>query len=289
VDRPPQIVLPTALASGLHAARRRCALLATALEQPCETAVDLATEWEPSDRRPLEDALEHLDRRKLARAFPRDDKGRPLPKVEVPLVSLSSDAPQKRGRSLWLVARGPSKVKAPITIAISSLFYENCDHRWDDRRSDWDDRVADDRDLEAARTPAAREATALQDEGRFGEALARFGVTLGDGLRIALAGTPSDSYYAAHRWPLRWQVAAVEQLWAIGPWKLAAALAARVAWRRLPLLPGQTRQVKAAITILPGPSLLVDESGSNARLAETQWRRPITVDVARLGRDSPAS
>ena len=137
-----------------------------------------------------------------------------------------------------------------------------------------------------------------QDAGRFEDALRLFGVGLGDEARDVLAGKPLSvhDYYAVEPWKLTMRRA----LWESAPWLFRGALRQAheqlLAKRRrrdevslrLFALPHQHHQQKVSLMLVGESSdgavrLDIDCTGSNQRLAETLWKRPVEMDLLRLG------
>jgi hypothetical protein len=144
----------------------------------------------------------------------------------------------------------------------------------------------------------------LQDEGRLLDALELYGVEIDGDLKRLCGGQkiypPACCAYADEKWVQRFH----DWMRACAPWLLGKATrreAERIAvWaaekksrrRRLPVLkllifPGQHHIRKASLlltsTDLEGtrPRLEIQASGSNARLYESAWKRPLEIDFAR--------
>jgi uncharacterized protein (TIGR02996 family) len=122
----------------------------------------------------LSDDLAHLDAGSIAVNFPRDEMGRLSTAVSVLLATYPPAGPISRFRELWLVASGPVKRSVPQTIRVTTaeLIGENHPHNWSYDRWYWDRRAA----APAFDEDLARRCTALQDQGRFEEALRLCGV-----------------------------------------------------------------------------------------------------------------
>ncbi|MFC1597757.1 hypothetical protein ACFL5Q_07460 [Planctomycetota bacterium] len=144
----------------------------------------------------------------------------------------------------------------------------------------------------------------LQDEGRLLEALELYGVEVDGDLKRLCGGQkiypPACCAYADEKWVQRFH----DWMRACAPWLLGQATrreAERIAaWaaekrsrrRRLPVLrllifPGQHHSCKASLILtsvdLEGtrPRIEIQATGSNTRLHESGWKRPLDIDLAR--------
>ncbi len=292
----------------------------------------------PESRQALADDLQHLAPVEVARAFPRDDRGRLELDCVVLLAQHASLTPLPPQRAPWLAAVGPARRSDPqvITIRVELVIGENHPHNWSRARWWWDDRhtttpeaarwgitgaalrevTAPGRGRRVAELEARWQAgrlapaerillcTALQDGGRFEDALRLCDVDYPDELSRILDG---ERFRLRAEWPSPKAlddrpVKLRRELWESAPWRFAEALAneqARLdAWTRA--RPGRGRKrPEARLFILPGakharkpglmmtareggrPRLVFDLTAANTVLPETDWKRPVELDVAR--------
>jgi uncharacterized protein (TIGR02996 family) len=292
----------------------------------------------PESRQAMADDLRHLAPVELARAFPRDDRGRLELDCVVLLAQHASLTPLPPQRAPWLAAVGPARRGDPqvITVRVELVIGENHPHNWSRARWWWDDRhtttseearwgitgaalrevTGPERGRRVAELEAKRQkgklsprerillCTVLQDCGRFEEALCLCDVEYPDELSRILDG---EWFRLRAEWP---NAKALEarpvklrrELWESAPWRFAEALAneqARLdAWTRARSGRGRKRP-QARLFILPGakqarrpglmmtareggrPRLVFDLTAANTVLPETDWKRPMELDVAR--------
>jgi uncharacterized protein (TIGR02996 family) len=141
--------------------------------------------------------------------------------------------------------------------------------------------------------------TAWQDQGRFEDALRLHGIDYPDDMSRLLNGErfrftrgcdhPKPEAMAARAPKLR------RALWEMAPWRLHQALALSREIRRgsrssggplrLFIFPGAPHARKPGLMLVPDPAgqprLTIDFSGSNTVAAETFWKRPVELDIAR--------
>ena len=135
-------------------------------------------------------------------------------------------------------------------------------------------------------------ATRLQDAGRFGEAFDLYDIDVSEDVwRMASGGklhAGSDDIMKA------WSEATREAFWRTAPWKVAALIAdlslGKKPKYRLFALPNQPQQSKTSLMLTVNvvgkvrrPLFDVEGNGSNNRLAELLWQRPIDLDIQRFG------
>jgi uncharacterized protein (TIGR02996 family) len=268
----------------------------------------------------LADNLRHLSKGEIARNFPRDDKGRFQLDCAVLLARYQCTDHLPRGRQLWLAATGPHRQgSAPvITVELKPLIGDNHPHDWSRARFWWDDRAAslDDqarwgvttaelravtgpgrgpriaelksREQAGTITPAERIAlcTALQDDGKFEEALRLTGIEMTEELSRLLNDDLSHFRGGCDRPPATAVPVRAEKLrralWEAAPWRFAAGLVERPGKAcRLFIFPGSKHARKPCLMLLPGPRLCVEFTGSNTVMPETWWKRPLELDIAR--------
>ena len=325
-----------AIAAGRVAANASQVVVAVAPEKPGYVLYQ-----GPAGQAALLDDLGHLSSAGIARNFPRDDGGRLQLNCVVALAQYRCLDALPRGRLLWLAAIGPARRSDPqvITVKLEPLIGENQTHNWSEVRWWWD-RRRESLDEQArwsitgaalravtgpgrsqrvaalwanwqagTATPPERIAlcTALQDDGRFEDALRVCGVEYPEEVTRLLNGEqflfsggwvehPTAAQLTARSVKLR------RALWEAAPWHFAqglAALQARyAAWAkekrgrsasvpalRLFVFPGAPHAQKPGLMLRSGPAgqprLSVLFSGSNVVLPETIWKRPVELDIAR--------
>jgi uncharacterized protein (TIGR02996 family) len=148
--------------------------------------------------------------------------------------------------------------------------------------------------------------TALQDAGRFEEALQVCVVEYVTDITRIL-NTDRFSFSRGRVDPSKKMIAARAQklrraLWEMAPWRLEQALAAEQArlddWRtgrpgrahktpqpRLFIMPGSRAARKPGLTLVSGsegrPQLVIRFTAANVVLPESDWKRPVELDIAR--------
>ncbi len=237
-------------------------------------------------------------------SFPRRDDGS-LERGATALLSRhEATAPLGKGRETWLVAVGPRREREGdvIRLEVETPITENEPHVWDEARWLWDARAQGASEAQRLgvdpRDPGAARFLSLLDEGRFPDAFTVFGVALRPKLHALLGGQAVSVHDAAHT--ADWAAALRRALRRAAPWRFRATAdrirASRARpdprapgeiWIRLFALPHQRHQRKASLMLVSDRekrlSLDLDWTGSNARLRETLWTRPIEQDLRRLG------
>jgi hypothetical protein len=267
---PPEPMLP--------AMRPRLDAIAAAKPATVEDAIDIKP-WSltAAGKQELADARTALDPTAIARAFPRDDDGRLTLDEQVLLTSVASSKPLAEGRGVYLAVRGP-RVRRDgdrLELVLVDAIEHNETHRWFDAPWLWrNDATHPKQDARAA------ECVALLDAGRFDEALALYGIVLGASAVKILEGIPLGSH-ATH--VSEWRATLRRTLWLLAPWRLANITAAG----RLVLFPHQHHQMKSWIAFHPPGTIELENTGSNARLAQCRWRREVDLAPAPASSPSP--
>ena len=239
---------------------------------------------------------------RLRRHFPWDPAGRLALKTVVLLGA--NPNPAVKGRVACLAAVGPNRRRddQEIRIELNSLIPVNHAHRWQDRPWLW----------QHVEPPVLRgtggqgqEATAsgLLDEGRIEDALSLYGVTLSDDLHRLLGGQRISPPACCAHADAAWTDLLVAMLRQSAPWLLPTAVpeeAERIrrctglkpgkralSWKA-GIFPGQHHSRKASLMLATdrggrNPRFEIEATASNARLADTSWKRPIEVDLVRYG------
>ncbi len=257
----------------------------------------------PEERARLLTDLGEIDARLCARSFPSDDDGRVSLGETAILGVYASTAAPARDRFVCLALSGPERRRDPqvLRLEVIALIPINHAHRWDRAPWLWRDVSMPSRELlglpDVDDPDAARAArcVGLLDEGRIEEALALYAISLDWNVRTLLGGAriPPPAC-CAHPDP-GWTALLTDTLRSSAPWRLAAAVPAELpppgkkakkpkAQHKLVVFPGQKHSRKASLMIVhdkSGLRIAIDATASNARLAETWWRRPLVVDLAR--------
>lgn len=266
-------------------------------------AAAVKDQWDAENLAASTDALSEQEHRRLLRdveclalsrvchLFPRDDEGHPVRKTAILLQSYGPDV--SRGRKQWLhvVAAGPKRAPK-LTIAVAPLIGENYEHRWDALRWMWDARERAPKPEHRWGIPRGATADVDRcleslDDGRIGEALELFHVGWTPEVAKVLAGQPlsmNDGQLTE-----RWAAAIHRALTELAPWKLEVA--AKRKPLRLLTLPGQRHQRKASLMlgrIGGATTLMIEYSGTNARLPAVHWKRTPWHDLVRRGLISAA-
>lgn len=163
-----------------------------------------------------------------------------------------------------------------------------------------------------ARTPESELASRslqLLEDGDVEGALSLYGIHLSPDLHRLLGGERIKPPACCAHPDAAWTKLLVETLRQSAPWKLPGAIvdeAERLrTWaaqkkgrkRQVPMLklvifPGQHHQRKASLMLTGdeaggNPRLVIEATASNARLADTAWKRPLVVDFLRNSLDCP--
>lgn len=228
----------------------------------------------------IESRLRRDMARRLAENFPRQDDGR-LPLGETILLSpFGEDRLPDQDRPLWLVALSPERRREPqvITVGLRWVIPENNPHRWENAGWLWDPQHPPVPEEErwgvfGVDADQIEECLSLLDAGRFKEALGLFRVEAEEDVWDILSGRERYSS----------RVPNVAQAWAAQK-KGRQAKPPRL---RLFSLPKQSQQRKVSLMLTErgpkGSRLELEETASNARLAELAWKRPVEMDFCRFG------
>jgi hypothetical protein len=299
IDRAKEKLRLARLAEGL-AARQR---LACTIDDPDP---DLLAHLTDEERQALDRDLASVNTARIRRHFPWDPTGRLALKTAVLLATYPTRP--VGARTVSLVAVGPDRRgdEQAIRVKLTALFPVNQTHRWQD--SPWMWQAAEPPELVGTEKPGQSEtkeaaSVRLLDEGKIEDALSLFEVTLSDDLHRLLGGQRILPPACCARADVSWTDLLVSTLRQSAPWLLAPAVAeeagriARLTGRkpskgapswRLAIFPGQHHVRKASLMLAADrggrdPRLVIEATGTDARLADTSWKRPIEVDFARYG------
>ena len=260
---------------------------------------------------------------RIAVEFPREDDGRLPLGSTVLMARMGESQGNEMLRSDWLAAVGPVKRRDPqtITVGIRDVIPANHPYRWDDMPSVWNPKLAAPSDAErwgvdgltfdggdppgqierlrklngkggATEADKAMLCMLLLDAGLFGEALDLYRIEASDDVwRIATGGM---LHPGLDREREAWTESVRRALWQCAPWKIARLVAERSASAkkaprlRLFALPMQPQQSKTSLMLVAAgksktPTFDVEGNGSNLRLAELLWQRPVDLDIRRFG------
>lgn len=260
-------------------------------------------------RRALEQDLASLDPPRIRRHFPWDHLGRLALESSAMLAVYATTKPLTNRRYVSLAAVGPARRRdaQEIRIELAPLFPVNQTHRWQDRPWMWQRVDVPATELLGVPTQDNEESpeqTSLRllDEGKIEDALALFGVTLSDDLHRLLGGQRILPPACCAHPDAAWTELLVTTLRQSAPWLLARAVpeeverirrctgqkpGARALDWKLAIFPGQFHSRKASLILTAdrdgrNPRFLIEATASNARLADTSWKRPIEVDFRRF-------
>ena len=262
-------------------------------------------------RQALEQDLAALDAARLKRRFPWDSAGRLALKTIVLLRAYPCSG-AKGGRVVSLAAVGPERRRdeQAIRVELRALLPPNHPHRWHDLPWFWQ-RVEppDPWETPLRGEPGSPEQMSLDllDQGRIEDALSLYGVALSDDLHRLLGGQRISPPACCAHADASWTDLLVTTLRQAAPWLLPGAVleeAARISRctgkkpgkrarsGKLAIFPGQFHARKASLMLTAGrdgrdPCFVIEATASNARLADTSWKRPIEVDFLRCGIPSP--
>jgi hypothetical protein len=262
-------------------------------------------------RQALEQDVASLDPARLKRRFPWDPAGRLALKTIVLLRAYPCPGAQG-GRVVSLAALGPERRRdeQAIRVELRALLPPNHPHRWHDLPWMWQ-RVEhpDPWGIPLRGEPGSPEqqSLALLDQGRIEDALSLYGVSLSDDLHQLLGGERISPPACCAHPDAAWTDLLVTTLRQSAPWLLGGAVPAEaermgrytgrkpgkraLAWK-LAIFPGQTHLRKASLMLTArrdgrDPRFVIEATASNARLADTSWKRPIEVDFLRYGVPTP--
>ena len=281
------------LAEGL-AARKR---LACTIDEPDP---ELLAHLGDEERRALDRDLASLNTPRIKQHFPWDPIGRLALKTSVLLTTYPSTTVNTRHIALAAVGPDRRSDEQAIHVRLVALFPVNQTHRWHDSPWMW-------QNVERPHTPGevGKEAESLQllDEGRIDDALALFGVTLSEDLHRLLGGQRILPPACCAHADATWTELLVSTLRESAPWRLPRAAAeesgrlSRLTGKKpvkgaprwkLAIFPGQHHARKASLMLTAdkdgqNPRFVIEATASNARLADTSWKRPIEMDFQRYG------
>jgi hypothetical protein len=145
----------------------------------------------------------------------------------------------------------------------------------------------------------------MQDAGRPAEAFALFQIELSEDLKRLLGNQKIYPPACCAHADEEWVALAREILRECAPWLLAGAVRTaaesdpgrrrKIPVLKLAIFPGQHHVRKASLVLTAAdrngnaPSLQIQTTGSDRRLHETAWRRPLEVDLLRYGLSEPQS
>ena len=273
---------------------------------------DLIQLLSADQREALDRDLASLSIDRVKNQFPWDHAGQLALKTTVLLRAYPTQG--AAGRVVSLAAIGPERRRdvQSIQIELAALIPANHTHRWHDRPWMWQN-VAPPDDLEAGlqREPdsLAERSLALLDQGKIEDALSLHGVTLSEELHRLLGGQRISPPACCAHPDQAWTELLIDTLRQSAPWLLPTAAlneaerirectgrmpSKRALTWKLVVFPGQFHARKASLMISAdrdgrNPRLLIEATATNARLADTSWKRRIEVDFRRYGMRMPWS
>jgi hypothetical protein len=264
----------------------------------------------PEGHRALERDLASLNTSRIRRHFPWDHLGRLALETVVLLDVYLVVKPIGGGRFACLAAMGPERRRdeQEIRVELAALFPANQTHRWLDRPWMW--QAVESPETErlglgdgSEQQERAARSLRLLDEGKIEDALSLYGVTMSDDLHWLLGGQRINPPACCAHADATWTDLLVTTLRQSAPWLLPRAVpeeAARISrctgqkpgkraqsWK-LAIFPGQHHARKASLMLAAdrdgrNPRFEIEATATNARLADTSWKRPIAVDLLRYG------
>ena len=220
----------------------------------------------PEGAQRLEELRREIDLDAVAIGFPRDDDGRLKLSSQVVLEPIPTLRAPPNGGPVFAILRGPRTRGEGERLELAMDDAIGVAPRWGSAPWLW---------RQGAATPkldeTGRAFVALVDRGRFDEALARYDIKISDKAIRVLEMAGASRHAGDDQYMLR------RTLWHLAPWQLL-----RRGGGRLALLPHQTGQVKTWI-VFHDRVIDLENTGSNSRLSDTEWKRPLQVDLERLG------
>ncbi len=234
----------------------------------------------------FEKHLSLVDLSTIAQHWPRDEQGRPLPRITAVLAAYGP--PTRKRQPCLLLTSGTQREMPVWRLRLSNEFLHNHRYQWTDAPWMWVAGAA-----EPALDALGLRAHKWIAQGRVDEACDLYGVTVSRRVRLLAAGLAFQKYLRLNEsWPGEVQ-AALRQL---APWRIAAGLA-RIqdylgqankkppkpgSWeRKLFWLSGQTTQVRYGLGVRFAsngkPELDIIATASNEHFPDTDWRQSVSA------------
>jgi hypothetical protein len=251
---------------------------------------------------------------RLVRHFPCDAAGRLALKTVVLLNSYETVRPPGRDRDLCLAAVAPERRRdeQAVRVVLTDLIVVNQTHRWASNRWLWtpaevppSEQLGTEAAGPSAENDRARESLRLLDAGRTEEAMGLYGVAFSEDVHRLLGGERIKPPACCAHPDAAWRDLLIGTLRQAAPWLLPRAVAEeaerlrqwaagkkgrrrRAVSLKLVIFPGQFHSRKASLMLTGdvdggSPRFVIDATASNARLHETAWKRPLSVDLDRYG------
>ncbi len=249
-----------------------------------QAAAAAAEEW--VRREPEAKAIvSELDPKRLYAMFPRDKRGRLVPRLQVLLAPVVPGSDRERRQ--WVVAVGPARVRGKeIAIRLEPLIAANQAHHFDVAPWCWRSQAGPlSQPSTWGYTGGDSESIGLLRAGHIEEGLRAAGLQLDEGVTRLTKGLVLGLLNYDPTWP----EVTRERLCLMAPWLLLGPglkyahnlLKRKVDGIRLFTLPGQPWAAKASVVLVPGrqPSLEIRWTGTNAQLARVLWERPAIPGV----------
>jgi hypothetical protein len=264
----------------------------------------------------LEMDLASLVLERIVIHFPHDKRGRFLLKTNVLLNQYRVRIPLSKDRSLCLVVCGPSRRSddQELRVELLPLIVKNQSHSWQYTDWFWKGGKAPESELLGTQGISVSGAgKAAKSVMKLGSAPANLGVLQNYGIttsenvfRALMPPSPSDLSFGN---PESWHQRLNQTFAASAPWILEETMAREAQqlkeWAdakkgrkpKLPMvklinMPGSYGARKPGLFLSSDPigkklNLSIQFSGSNKRLHESGWKRPLAVDFIRHQIDSP--
>ncbi len=233
-------------------------------------------------------ALPRVSPALLAWHVPRKSTGAPDYSAALALVQLGDPGRRPGLHEPWLVARARDESGSIVFgLAVEEPISENESHRWDEYPWRWD---RDDRSTLRERWGAdldeIRPTLEALDAGRWADALAPWNVRADEPLTRLLAGDHADR--DSRDLTAVWAPRLAAHMARLAPWRLSAATSHLRRGRPMRLFSlGGVNQVRKPGIFLSGdgsrPLLTLEWSGSNERVTEAAWTRPVDLDLVHAG------
>lgn len=241
----------------------------------------------PERRTELDAALARVSVEQIVWNAPRKSTGVVDAAAALALLPLGEPDRRPGTREPWLVARARRDAPGSFAISVEELISENESHRWDRTPWRWD---STDRTPPEERWGGTLDALgpdlADLDAGRWSAVLGRAGIATDDRLTALLAGEDAERSLADLT--AVWLPRLADWMARLATWRLARAtdVLRKEKPMRLFGLGGVTQVRKPAVFLAGGssaPRLLFEFSGSNERVSEALWTRPLELDLLHAG------
>ena len=238
-------------------------------------------------RTELDAAISRVSPERLVWNAPRKSTGVVDASAALALLPLGEPDRRPGTREPWLVAHSRRDRPGAFALSVEELISENESHRWDRTPWRWDptDRTPPE-ERWGGTLEALRPDLADLDAGRWSAVLGRAGIATDDRLTALLAGEDAERSLADLT--AVWLPRLADWMARLAPWRIGGSTDALRKGKPMRLFGlGGVTQVRKPGVFLAGdasaPRLLLEFSGSNERVSEALWTRPLELDLVHAG------